>query len=69
MDYFAIYMNFLLFLTTLSRGSVSAAEYKLSILHTGDVLSHFETFNRYDQECTQADVDNNNCFGGKWQGI
>ncbi|UWQ59847.1 5'-nucleotidase/apyrase family protein [Leisingera caerulea] len=42
----------------------SAAEYRLTILHTNDFHSRFEPINKYDSTCDAEDQAERKCFGG-----
>lgn len=41
-----------------------AAPLKLTILHTNDIHAHFDQFNKYGNDCNDADVAANKCYGG-----
>ncbi|XP_045197744.2 5'-nucleotidase-like isoform X2 [Mercenaria mercenaria] len=43
--------------------SVSSG-FKLTVLHTNDIHSRFEQFNKYGAECSVNDAREGNCFGG-----
>ncbi|KAL7747617.1 hypothetical protein RI367_007058 [Sorochytrium milnesiophthora] len=38
--------------------------WNVTIIHTNDIHAHMDQFNKYGTDCTQADIDKNNCFGG-----
>ena len=45
-------------------GSMAAAEYTLTILHTNDFHARFEPINKYDSSCGAEDNTEGKCFGG-----
>ncbi len=40
------------------------ADYKLTIIHTNDIRSHFQEFNRNWDDCSQEESSEGLCFGG-----
>ncbi|SFA97669.1 5'-nucleotidase [Poseidonocella pacifica] len=45
-------------------GSMAAADYSLTILHTNDFHARFEPISKYDSGCSAEDNDAGDCFGG-----
>ena len=45
-------------------GSMAAAEYSLTILHTNDFHARFEPISRFDSGCSAEDNAEGKCFGG-----
>ncbi|MBM1310457.1 5'-nucleotidase C-terminal domain-containing protein [Sulfitobacter mediterraneus] len=45
-------------------GTMAAADYKLTILHTNDFHARFEPISKYDGPCSAEDNGEGKCFGG-----
>ena len=45
-------------------GSIAAADYSLTILHTNDFHARFEPINKFNSTCSGEDNDAGVCFGG-----
>ncbi|KAI9292749.1 Metallo-dependent phosphatase, partial [Neoconidiobolus thromboides FSU 785] len=57
----------LLLLTFCTEGSIIRREdsdYDLTILHTNDVHSRYDQSNKYGTDCTKAQIENKQCYGG-----
>jgi 5'-nucleotidase len=50
--------------TLAMMGSMAAADYSLTILHTNDFHARFEPISRFDSGCSAADNAEGKCFGG-----